>query len=240
MNVIILAAGRGSRLKNLTKTIPKCLLKINEKSLLSRQLNIYNSINEIHEIAIVRGYLGERVKDNRIKYYFDNHNWKNTSIVSSLYICKEILMKKECIISYGDIFFGKKIIRSLINNSDDIAISYDANFLSLWSKRFSNPLEDLETFIKDKNNFLEEIGGKTDNIKSIEGQYMGLLKIKPNGWKKIEKILSKINFDNLDITQLLNLLIKENIKIKVLKNEEAWGEVDTPTDLALYEKEYDI
>ena len=57
MNAIILAAGRGSRLKNLTDTMPKCLIEINDKSLLSRQLDIYNSINLISKIAIVRGYL---------------------------------------------------------------------------------------------------------------------------------------------------------------------------------------
>ena len=36
MNVVILAAGVGARMKNLTKSSPKCFLKINGVSLIER------------------------------------------------------------------------------------------------------------------------------------------------------------------------------------------------------------
>ena len=52
MNAIILAAGRGSRLTNLRYNT-KVLSSINKKSLLSRQLEIYNSLPEISSISIV-------------------------------------------------------------------------------------------------------------------------------------------------------------------------------------------
>tara|TARA_B100000073_G_C23659213_1_gene543827 strand:- start:40 stop:762 length:723 start_codon:yes stop_codon:yes gene_type:complete len=240
MNAIILAAGRGSRLTNLTDTIPKCLVQINKKSLLSRQLEIYNSLPEISNISIVRGYLKEKINDKRINKYFENKEWKRTNMVSSLYTCKEILKEKDSIISYGDIFFGYKIINKLINDHNDIVISYDSDFLKLWSKRFKNPLDDLETFKIDENQYLIDIGDKTDNIQKIEGQYMGLLKITRNGWNKIDNILCKINFNNIDMTQLLKILLNENLKIKTVQNKEIWGEVDTPHDITIYENEYDI
>jgi len=240
MNAIILAAGRGSRLTNLTDTIPKCLVRINKKSLLSRQLEIYNSLPEISNISIVRGYLKEKINDKRINKYFENKEWKRTNMVSSLYTCKEILKEKDSIISYGDIFFGYKIINKLINDHNDIVISYDSDFLKLWSKRFKNPLDDLETFKIDENQYLIDIGDKTDNIQKIEGQYMGLLKITRNGWNKIDNILCKINFNNIDMTQLLKILLNENLKIKTVQNKEIWGEVDTPHDITIYENEYDI
>tara|TARA_B100001758_G_C18414172_1_gene618129 strand:+ start:2019 stop:2741 length:723 start_codon:yes stop_codon:yes gene_type:complete len=240
MNAIILAAGRGSRLKNLTDTMPKCLIEINDKSLLSRQLDIYNSINLISKIAIVRGYLKDQIQDYRINKYFENHKWENTNMVSSLYSSREILNKRDSIISYGDIFFGEKIIKDLISDPNDIVIAYDINFKNLWTKRFENPLDDLETFKIDENNFLLGIGEKPSEIKNIQGQYMGLLKITRDGWKTINKLLCKFNFDNLDMTQLLNIAIKEKIKIKVVQNSEVWGEVDTPKDIMLYENEYDI
>jgi len=240
MNAIILAAGRGSRLTNLTDTIPKCLVQINKKSLLSRQLEIYNSLPEISNISIVRGYLKEKINDKRINKYFENKEWKRTNMVSSLYTCKEILKEKDSIISYGDIFFGYKIINKLINDHNDIVISYDSDFLKLWSKRFKNPLDDLETFKIDENQYLIDIGDKTDNIQKIEGQYMGLLKITRNGWNKIDNLLCKINFNNIDMTQLLKILLNENLKIKTVQNKEIWGEVDTPHDITIYENEYDI
>lgn len=240
MNAIILAAGRGSRLTNLTDTIPKCLVRINKKSLLSRQLEIYNSLPEISNISIVRGYLKEKINDKRINKYFENEEWKRTNMVSSLYTCKEILKEKDSIISYGDIFFGYKIINKLINDHNDIVISYDSDFLKLWSKRFKNPLDDLETFKIDENQYLIDIGDKTDDIQKIEGQYMGLLKITRNGWNKIDNLLCKINFNNIDMTQLLKILLNENLKIKTVQNKEIWGEVDTPHDITIYENEYDI
>tara|TARA_B100000287_G_C20650818_1_gene786826 strand:+ start:788 stop:1510 length:723 start_codon:yes stop_codon:yes gene_type:complete len=240
MNAIILAAGRGLRLKNLTDTMPKCLVQINKKSLLSRQLEIYNSISEISNISIVRGYLKEKINDKRVNKYFENEEWSRTNIVSSLYTCKEILQEKDSIISYGDIFFGREIINELVNDQNDIVISYDQDFLKLWSKRFKNPLDDLETFKIDKNQYLIDIGDKTDDIQKIEGQYMGLLKITRNGWKKIDNLLCKIDFNNIDITQLLKILLNKNLKIKTVQNKEIWGEVDTPQDITIYENEYDI
>ena len=49
MNVIILAAGQGSRLKPLTNQKPKCLVELFGKSLLKWQLDLYQKlkINDI-------------------------------------------------------------------------------------------------------------------------------------------------------------------------------------------------
>ena len=43
---IILAAGMGSRLHPLTKNIPKCLVKFNNKSLLHYQIDLFKKKKE--------------------------------------------------------------------------------------------------------------------------------------------------------------------------------------------------
>ncbi|MBS3094676.1 NTP transferase domain-containing protein, partial [Candidatus Pacearchaeota archaeon] len=58
MKAIILAAGLGSRLGILGKTIPKCLIKINGKFLLERQIDLLNN-SGIDDITIVIGSYGE-------------------------------------------------------------------------------------------------------------------------------------------------------------------------------------
>ena len=121
MNAIILAAGRGSRLKNLTDEIPKCLIEINKKSLLDRQLEVLNSCN-INNIAIVKGYKEEKILDKRIKNYFYNDDWSETNMVHSLKCANELLKNNYNIISYGDIFYEKNIIYKLIDSQDDIVI----------------------------------------------------------------------------------------------------------------------
>ena len=58
MKAIILAAGRGSRMKKLTNDKPKCLVKLHGKPLLEWQLESMRK-SGISEIAIVTGYKHE-------------------------------------------------------------------------------------------------------------------------------------------------------------------------------------
>jgi len=53
MQLVILASGKGSRLKNKTKKIPKCLVKVNKISIID-----YNEkfINKFKKVIIVTGY----------------------------------------------------------------------------------------------------------------------------------------------------------------------------------------
>ena len=53
--VIIIAAGKGSRLGNLTNDLPKTLLQINKKSILDHQIEIYHK-SGITDINIIVGY----------------------------------------------------------------------------------------------------------------------------------------------------------------------------------------
>lgn len=74
MKAIILAAGKGTRLRPLTLTKPKVLLEINGKSILEHNLEILNEF--VDEVIIVVGYLKEQIikkiglfyKDMRINY----------------------------------------------------------------------------------------------------------------------------------------------------------------------------
>ena len=86
---------------------------------------------------------------------------------------------------------------------------------------------------------LLEIGGKTNSIAKIQGQYMGLLYISPKGWRVIKKIRRESNVDEknkMDMTQMLSLILKkEPITIRAIPYKGKWGEIDTQNDLKLYE-----
>ena len=74
MNVIILAAGEGNRLKPLTNDTPKCLVKLFGKSLLDWQLDLFQNLH-INDITIVKGYLQEKIKKYPPNYLHDS--WKD-------------------------------------------------------------------------------------------------------------------------------------------------------------------
>lgn len=237
MKAIILAAGRGSRLNSLTKEKPKCMVELHNKPLLSYQLAALNKA-AISEIALVGGYQVEKIPKQFFKEIFINSNWGNTNMVYSLMQAHSWLEQEACIISYSDIFYESTIITNLANFPAEIAISYDINFSTLWKTRFVNPLDDLETFQLSKNYDLLEIGNKPVSINDIQGQFMGLIKITPPGWKKLFSLYQSLPLElqlKIDCTRLLQIAINANIKIKAIPYNGTWGEVDHPNDLELYE-----
>lgn len=238
MKAIILAAGRGIRMQELTINSPKCLLKIRGKSLLERQIYSLKKAG-IYDIAIVTGYKNNMLADYGLKE-FHNSRWYQTQMFYSLTKAQSWLKNYPCIISYSDIFYDSEIVNELIISNNELAISYDKNWYSLWSQRFENPLEDAESFKKNKDNFLIEIGQKVNYKSDIEGQYMGLIKVTPNGWKKLECIYQSLDINSqekIHFTKILNYaLAKYENLIKVIPVNSNWGEVDTKDDLFLYNK----
>ncbi len=236
MNVLILAAGRGSRLESRTSKIPKCLNKIGNHSLLDWQLAIITK--KISNIFLVKGYLGEKIKDKRVSY-ISNENWHSSNMVESLYISLEKIMNDRTIVSYGDIVYGNEILKKIVEVKEEIAITYDVNWLELWKKRFSDPLEDAETFKVDKDNFITEIGNKSSSYENIQGQFMGLLSLSSYFLKYLKNFLKGMDESTrckLDITKLLSILIKNGLKIKAIPIYGNWMEIDEPKDLDLAEE----
>lgn len=234
---IILAAGRGSRMKEMTAARPKCLTMLHGRPLLEYQLAALKGAG-ITDIAVVTGYMSETLISYEL-VEFHNPRWAETNMVASLCCAREWLMNKECIVSYSDIFYTSEAVTALLRNQDDISLTYDPNWLNLWRQRFSDPLSDAESFKLDDDHHLTEIGNKTTDATLIQGQYMGLLKFSPVGWKQVEKYRAKLPIamqDNMHMTGTLNAMIQQNyIKIRAFPYEGLWGEIDSPEDLACYE-----
>jgi L-glutamine-phosphate cytidylyltransferase len=130
------------------------------------------------------------------------------------------------------------LVRDLAAAQGQLVVAYDRDWSRLWRRRFVDPLADAETFRIDGAGRLLEIGGKTDRIEDIQGQYMGLLKFTPAAWSCIEALLNALDpaiRDRLDVTALLRLLLARNeIAIGTLGTNGQWGEIDNPEDVALY------
>lgn len=104
MRAIILAAGRGSRMKKLTEKTPKCLLEVQGKALLDWQIEAIRKAG-IEEIAIVTGYKRELLV-NRGLVEFHNERWSETNMVESLFIADSWRKDGPCIVSYSDLIYG--------------------------------------------------------------------------------------------------------------------------------------
>jgi L-glutamine-phosphate cytidylyltransferase len=237
MKAIILAAGRGSRMKRLTDEQPKCLVKVKGKTLLQREIEALKEAG-IGEIAIVTGYKRELLAaPDRVEFH--NPRWQETNMVSSLACAQDWLASEPCIISYSDIFYRASAVKSLMESQADIAVTFDPNWLGLWTSRFGNPLLDAETFRLGADGFLSEIGNKPKTVEEVQGQYMGLLRITPKGWEEILEIRSGLPHDERDrmhMTGTLQRVIQSGrIKVLGLPYTGDWGEVDSDGDLSHYQ-----
>ena len=237
MRAIILAAGRGRRMKELGDQIPKCLIELRGKPLLEYQLRTLRQAG-INEIALVTGYKSQLFLEYDL-VSFHNSRWAETNMVGSLCCAQEWLQAKPCIVSYSDIFYEVSAVKCLIKNQAALALTYDPNWLELWARRFANPLSDAETFRLTSEYELSEIGKRPNSTDEIQGQYMGLLRITPQGWTEILRLragLSPLERDNIDMTGILQMVLEdERIAIAALPYLDKWGEVDSLRDLLLYE-----
>jgi choline kinase len=239
MKAIILAAGRGSRMKNLTEERPKCLVELRGKTLLDWQLEALRSAG-IEEIAIVTGYKRELLASRGL-VEFHNPRWAETNMVSSLACAKAWLQAEPCIVSYSDIFYSLNAVQSLMACTSALAVTYDPNWLELWTQRFGDPLLDAETFRLTPDHTLAEIGNKPKSVEEVQGQYMGLLRFTPEGWEEVVRIRSNITTEQCDKMHMTGTLQKvieaSHLSITAVPYEGDWGEIDSAKDLESYQHE---
>ena len=107
VRAIILAASRGVELGELTESIPKAMLKINDKPLVEKILDMFHEIG-IKDLSIIRGYKKEAFNFPNINY-FDNDEYASTDELVSLNFAKEKI-SGNCVISYGDILYRKYVL----------------------------------------------------------------------------------------------------------------------------------
>jgi choline kinase len=213
------------------------MMKLAGKTLLEWQLAALRGAS-ISEIGIVKGYLADKLKIADTTSFY-NERWSETNMVATLTCADEWLTADTCVVSYADIVYPTETINKLKQVQGDIVVPYYTKWLTLWQKRFTNPLEDAETFQISSKGVLAEIGNRALSVNEIQGQYMGLLKFTPEGWKHVKNYLVRLSdyeCARLDMTSLLRRLIENGTTIYTVAIDEPWYEVDNEHDLQLYEK----
>lgn len=240
MKAIILAAGRGSRLKRYTEGRPKCLVELAGRPLLSWQLQALSQAGA-NDIAVVCGYKSEMIKalaGGETPFTpIENARWAETNMLASLWAAFGWAAGEECLISYSDIAYPSRHVTRLMACRLPIALTYDNEWEKLWRfRQGGNPLDDAETF-RETGGVLEDIGRRPQSLDEVRGQYMGLLKVTPEGWAtwraKCESLGPRL--DTTDMTGFLGLLLRDGAKIGAVAVQGAWCEVDSESDLELYE-----
>ncbi len=182
MQAIILAAGTGKRLGELTSDNTKCMLLVNNKTLIERMLSHLVKL-DLSKIILVIGYKGENVKNligdtiNNIPIkYVENPIYDKTNNIYSLYLAKDFLMEEDTLLLESDLIIEESILSRLLAHTypnlavvskyqswmDGTVVSLDHN-------------DDIVSFVPKKNFRFQDISSyyKTVNI------YISSVKIFP-------------------------------------------------------------
>jgi len=237
MKAIILAAGEGTRLRPYTLDRPKCLVEVDGKSLLDRQLAVL-AAEAVHPILLIGGYRVEMLKRPGIEIKI-NPRYAETNMVWTLF-CAEDDLEGDVLLCYGDIVYSREILQALLKSKADISVAIDLDWESYWRARNENPLDDAETLKLADDGRIIEIGQKPKSLAEIEGQYMGLMKFSARGIQQLRKVFNDARsegtlrgkpLEKAYMTDLLQAMIDLHYSLIAVPIHGGWIEVDTVNDL---------
>jgi len=240
MKAIILAAGRDSRLGEICRDKPKCLVDIEDNTLLEIQINTLYACG-IENICVVRGYEGRKINLPGLRYY-DNPDYSTTNTLYSLFCAREELAD-DVLILYSDIIYEEQVVRRLIESSHDIALGVMVNWKEAFQQRDSIVREEFEMVYFDSENRVREIGKALSEEYETQGQFIGMVKCSRRGaqilvsnYDRAEKYCSGKRFGRANAfemasqTDLFQEMTELGVPLHCVIIERGWMEIDTPQD----------
>ena len=240
MQAIILAAGMGKRLKDLTQDNTKCMVKVNGITLIDRMLHQIEK-QHLSRIVIVVGYKGKKLIDYiatlDIKtpiVFVNNPIYDKTNNIYSLALAKEYLKEEDTLLFESDLIFEDAVIDIIVNDPRDTLALVDKyeSWMDGTCVKLS-PEDDIDAFVPGKKFRFDEINQyyKTVNIYKFskhfsETYYVPFL-------EAYQSALGKNEYYE-QVLRVITMLDEPEIKAKRL-NGELWYEIDDIQDLDIAE-----
>lgn len=232
---IILAAGKGQRLGDITKDLPKPLLEINNKALINYAIDFVKNIG-IEDIIVVAGYhfkqMGKKIQeiDKKIKV-IDNPDFHFQNLVSFAKGLEQV-ENQNLLVCNADYIFKKTSAEAVAKNLNGIAVycSYD----------LSGNDEDVVKVKVDENRNLIEMSKQLTNFEAIyTGIWFFEAKYIPELREVVEEILEKEDKNKTAVEAVFREFVKRGFQIKAVDIGKAdWFEIDTSEELAAIRKNF--
>ena len=240
MQAIILAAGMGKRLKELTSGNTKCMVKVNGVTLIERVLRQLDSL-DLSRIVIVEGYEGQKLIDyigtldvkTPIKF-IDNPIYDKTNNIYSLALASNELLEDDTILLESDLIIEDSVLRVLLDDPRETLALVD---------KYESWMDGTCLKLDDDDNIVRFVPGKKFKYDEISEYY------KTVNIYKFSKHFSATHYvpflsaytqalgDNEyyeQVLRVITMLDDPEIKAKRL-NGEKWYEIDDIQDLDIAE-----
>ena len=230
MKAVILAAGQGTRIRSVHGEHPKCLIKVDETTILDHQLDALSMVG-IKEVAIVVGYEKEQIvaharskplSINQRIHFIENPAFAITNNIYSLWLAIDWLRSDSFIVLNADVIFDPEILESAVRPYAPISMILDP----LWRD------ETMKVVIEDDS--VTRMSKKISK-EEFSGTYIGITvfseSIQSRFFRKLSNLVAagrKNEFFNIAVQELAD----EGVHVGYTTTEGlTWAEIDDPLDL---------
>lgn len=240
MQAIILAAGMGKRLKDLTQNNTKCMVKVNGITLIERLLCILDR-KQLSRIVIVVGYEAQKLIDFiqtlEIKTaieYIDNPIYDKTNNIYSLALANEYLVNEDTLLFESDLIFEESLVDCLLEDERETLALVD---------KYESWMDGTCMVLDENDNIVDFIPGKYLNFREKDKYYktVNIYKFSKHfsantyvPFLEAYKKAMGVNEYYESVIKLIAMLDTHEIKAKRLQNQ-TWYEIDDVQDLNIAE-----
>ncbi|MGM0608873.1 MAG: sugar phosphate nucleotidyltransferase [Candidatus Muiribacteriota bacterium] len=241
MNLIILAAGTGSRLYPLTKNTPKSLLDLGDGvSLLEKQIEAAIKSDLIDRIYIVTGYKAGQIEEKIKEYNTDieietifNPFFSISNNLVAVWCANSVLLQKDFIITNGDNLYRKNVLPEFASIEEGIylTISYKDEYDD----------DDMKVVL-DENKSVIHVS-KEVPLPDVMAESVGLVGVFGKRYRNafVKKVVNMLHSEEkLQFFWLrtFNELVSDGLKIETIEiDSNDWAEVDFHPDIMTIRKE---
>ena len=226
---VILAAGMAKRLRPLTDTKPKCLLKVGDRTLLERTIDAMAATG-ITELVVVTGYRGEMIREwinthrQTLKWTFiDNADYEHNNNIYSLWLAGQVVRGQEFLLMDSDILCDPKAVAE-VARQEEPALALNRHELG----------EEEMKIVVDQDNRITEIS-KTCRVEDAVGESVGIEKMTAAYsealYRELDQMIEKEGLIDIFYERAFERLIPQGHTFKVVDTTRFFSyELDTPED----------
>lgn len=226
---VILAAGMAKRLRPLTDTKPKCLLKVGDRTLLERTIDAMVATG-ITELVVVTGYRGEMIREwinthrQTLKWTFiDNADYEHNNNIYSLWLAGQVVRGQEFLLMDSDILCDPKAVAE-VARQEEPALALNRHELG----------EEEMKIVVDADNHITEIS-KTCRVEDAVGESVGIEKMTADYsealFRELDQMIEKEGLIDIFYERAFERLIPQGHTFKVVDTTRFFSyELDTPED----------
>ena len=240
MQAIILAAGMGKRLKELTSNATKCMVEVNGEMMIHKTLMHLEKLN-LNKIVLVVGYEGQQLMDyvNSLGLktpveYVVNDVYDKTNNIYSLYLAKEYLLQDDTLLLESDLVYEEAVIRKLVDTPYPSLVLVD---------KFESWMDGTCITVDEDDNITSFVSKREFDFTKTDEYYktVNLYKFSKNFSEKYYVPFLEAYCNAMGLNEYYEQVLKVitflgDLEIKAVKlNGEKWYEIDDVQDLDIAE-----